>query len=98
MDGKIGENLAIDHDAGPGEPVDKFAVVEPKRAHGRIDALDPQAAEGALAALAIPVGVLIGLLDGLLGDADRILAAAVITLGGLEDFLMLGVCGDSAFD
>jgi hypothetical protein len=39
-----------------------------------------------------------GLFDRGLGGADRILAAAVIALGGLVNFLVLGVRGHTAFD
>ena len=74
------------------------AVVQPERPHRGIEALDPQSAERALAPLAVAEGVLVRLLDRLLGDADGVLAPAVIALGGLEDFLVLGVSGDAAFD
>ena len=80
------------------QAVDKSAVGEAVLAHGRVDALDPERAEGALLALAVAIGVLHRLLDRLLGDADRILAAAVIALGLLQDFLVLGVGGDAALD
>ena len=65
---------------------------------GGVDALDPERAEGPLLALAVAEGVLAGLFDRGLGGADRVLAAAVITLGGLVDFLVLGVGGHTAFD
>ena len=67
------------------------AVGQAERAHRGVEALDPQRAEGALLPLAVAEGVLVGLLDRLLGDADGVLAAAVIALGGLVDFLVLGV-------
>src|SRR5262245_23135918 len=98
VDGEVGQDLAIDHEPGLGEAVDKSAVVEPKRPHRGIEALDPERPEGALPALAIAVGVLIGLLDRLLGDADRVLATAEIALRGLEYFLVLGVSGDTTLD
>src|SRR5271170_5574684 len=92
-DGEVREHLAVDHDAGLAQAGDEAAVIEAERAHRRIEALDPQRAEGALAPLAVAKGVLVGFLHRLLGDADRILAPSVITLGGLEDFLMLGMSG-----
>src|SRR5580693_3158630 len=98
VDGEVGQNLAVDHDAGLVEARDEAAVIEPERAHRRIEALDPQRPEGALLPLAVAEGVLVCLLDRLLGDADRILAPAVIALGGLEDLLVLGMGGDAAFD
>src|SRR4051812_21791621 len=96
--GEVGQNLAIDLDPGLGKTVDKSAVVEPKRPHGGVEALDPERPEGPLAALAVAVGVLVGLLDRLLGDADRVLATAEIAFRGLEDFLVLGVSGDTTLD
>jgi len=67
-------------------------------ARRRVDALDPQCAEGALAALAVAVGVLHRPLDRLLGDADRILAAAVVALDLFQHLLVLGVGRDAALD
>jgi hypothetical protein len=34
----------------------------------------------------------------LFGDADSVLAPAVIALGGFENFLVLGMTGDAALD
>ena len=67
-------------------------------AHGGVEALDPQGAEGALLVLAVAVGVLHRLVDGSLRGADGVLAAAIETLGLLEDFLVLGVGGYTALD
>src|SRR5205823_13448070 len=69
-----------------------------ERTHRGIEALDPQRAESALLALAVAEGVLPGLLDRGLGGANGVLAAAVKALGGLVDFLVLGVRGHTAFD
>src|SRR5581483_962219 len=98
VDGEIGQHLAVDDDAGLGEPVDKSAVGQAEGTDGGVEALDPERAEGALLALAVAERILAGLLDRLLGGADGVLAAAVIALGGLEDFLVLGVGGHTAFD
>src|ERR1700722_8990332 len=98
VDGEVRQHLAVDRDARLGEAVDKDAVGHAERTHGGIEALDPQCAEGALLALAVAEGVLPGLVDRRLGGANGILAAAVKTLGGLVDFLVLGVRGHTAFD
>src|SRR3569832_856342 len=95
---EIRENLAVDLEAGLGEAVDELRVVEAERPHGGVQALNPQGAERALAALAVAEGVLVRLLHRLLGNADRVLAAAVIALGCLENFLVLGVRCDATFD
>ena len=97
-DGEVGQDLAIDRDAGLGEAVDKSAVGETKGTHRGVQALDPQRAERALAPLAVAEGVLVGLLHRLLGDADRVLAPALIAFGGFQDLLVLGMRGDAAFD
>src|ERR1043166_2723251 len=96
--GEVGQHLAIDRDPGLAEAVDKSTVGEPERSHRGIEALDPQRAEGALFALAVAIGVLVGALDRLLGDADGVLAPAVVALRGLADFLVAGVGGDAALD
>src|SRR5205814_2670446 len=54
--------------------------------------------ERALLALAVTEGILPGFFNRSLGGANRILAAAVKTLGGLVDLLVLGVRGHTAFD
>src|SRR5439155_16035040 len=91
VDREIRQHLAVHHDARLRQAVDKSAVGHAERAYGGIETLDPERAESALLALAVAEGVLAGLLHRLLGDADRVLAAAVIALGGLENVLVLGV-------
>ncbi len=97
-DRQIRQHLAVDLEPGFAEAVDEPAIGETEGAHRRVEALDPERTEGALAPLAVAEGVLVGLLHRLLGDADGILAPAVKALGGLEDLLVLGVAGDAAFD
>ena len=97
-DREVGQHLAVDRDPGLVEAVDESAVGEAEAAHRRVEALDPQGAERALAPLAVAERVLVRLLDRLLGDADRVLASAVIAFGGLQDLLVLGMRGDAAFD
>src|SRR6476620_12139885 len=97
-DGEIRQHLAVHRDARLGEAVDEDAVGHPERTNRGVDALDPERAEGALLALAVAEGVLPRLLACGLGGADGVLAAAAETLGGLVDFLVLGVRGHTAFD
>src|SRR5580698_1012981 len=97
-DREVGKHLAVDGNAGLGEPGDEAAIVETERPHRRVEALDPQGAEGALSPLAVAKGVLVRLLDRLLGDADGVLAPAVIALGGFEHLLVLGMRSNAAFD
>ena len=88
-DREIGENLAVDLDPRHDKAGDKARVGQPVLAHRRVDALDPQRAEFALAVLAVAVGVLQRLVDRSLGGADGVLAAAEETLGGFRTFLCL---------
>ena len=62
---EIGEDFAVDLDAGLVQPVDKSAVGQADLASGGIDALNPQGAEIALSVLAVAIGILAGLLDRL---------------------------------
>src|SRR5260221_13256638 len=98
VDGEIRQHLAVDRDARLGKAVDKDAVGHAERTHGGIEALNPQRAEGALLALAAAEGVLRGLVHRGLGGADGVLAAAVKDLGGLVEFIELGVRRYTAFD
>src|SRR6476646_4472150 len=101
MHGEIGHHLAVDVDAGLVETVDETGVGQrafARFADGGIDALDPEGAERALATLAVAELVLQRLLDRLLGDADGVLAAAIIALRGLQNLLVLGVSGYAALD
>ena len=97
MHGDIGKHLAVELDPGLLQPVDQPAIGEAILARRGVDALDPQRAEGALLHLAVAIGVLAGLLDRLLGDADGILAAAVIALGLLDHLAVAGMGGNAAF-
>src|SRR5688500_1263426 len=86
---QIGQDLAVEAGAGLAQALDQPVVgqaVEPRR---RVDAQDPQAAEVALALLAVAVGVGHGLVHGLLGHAVGVLLGAVVALGRLEDLLAL---------
>src|SRR4051812_21831189 len=94
----IREHFPVERDAGEVQRVDELAVGQPFRANRGVDALDPQGAEATLLHLAVAIGVMPGLLDGLAGDPDRVLAAAVIALRIVEDALVLGAGGYTPFD
>src|SRR6185437_11286909 len=98
MHGEVRQHLAVDGDAGLAEAVDQAAVGQAELARGRVDAHDPQRAELALLLLAADVGVLLGLGDGLLGDAVDLAAGVVIALGGLQGFLVTRTRGDATLD
>src|SRR5262245_404916 len=95
---EIGHHLAVDLDAGLQDAVHELRVGEAVLARGGVDALDPQAAEGALLVAPVAIGVLQALLDLLDADAERHLGAAAIALGKLEDLLVAGVGGHAPLD
>src|SRR5687768_11149786 len=94
----IGQDLAVEIDSGEFEAVHELAVGQALGPDGGVDALDPQGAEAALLHLAVAIGILPGLLDGLAGDADRVLAAAVIALRLIQQSLVAGLGGRPALD
>src|SRR5262245_3679102 len=98
LDGKVGQHLAVDGNAGLVEAVDKAPVGHAVLAHRGIDALDPQGTEGPLLALAVAVAVLQRLFDRLFGNPNGVLAAAIVALGLLQGLLVLGMGGDAALD
>src|SRR6185437_8594705 len=93
VNGEVGKHLAVDLDTGAGEPADKSAIGDAMLAAGRVDALDPQGAEIALALLAADVVVLQRLVDRGVGRGDVVLAAAAEALGLLQDFVAAGAAG-----
>src|SRR5215475_15906906 len=93
--GEVGQNLPVDRKAGLGQSGNEPAVVQPERPYRGVQALDPQRAERALAPFAVAESVLVRLLDCLLGNADRVLAAAIISISGLQDLLEFGVRRDT---
>src|SRR5690625_3571038 len=96
--GDVRQHLAVQGDAGLGEAVHEAAVahaVDPGRG---VDAGDPQRAEIALLLLAVDVGVLLGLDDRLVGNAEHLAARVVVTLGLAQDLLVAATCGDATLD
>jgi hypothetical protein len=94
----VGQHFAVERDARLLQRVHELAVGQAFGANRGVDALDPQGAEAPLLHLAVAIGVLPGLLDGLAGDSDRVLAAAVIALRLIKDPLVLGARGYAALD
>src|SRR5690606_36831652 len=96
--GQIGQDLAVDGDLSLAEAVDKSAIGQPVAAYGSVDALDPERTEIALFGLAVAIGILAGLFDGLDSRAVGRVAAAVTAFGGLQSFLVTGVGGNASLD
>src|SRR5688572_24684607 len=86
--GDVRQHLAVEGDAGLQQAVHETAVAHAIDAGSRIDAGDPQRTEIALLLLATDVGVLQGLRDRLLGDAENLATGVVVALGLLQDLLV----------
>src|SRR5688572_8155405 len=88
--GDIGEDLAVDVDAGLADPVGELAVGQAVRTRCGVDTGYPQLAEDALLGTAVAVGILPRLHHCLFGNAEDVAAAAAEALGEGEDLLVAG--------
>src|SRR5690606_22797227 len=77
---EVGEDLAIDLDAGEAQAGDEAAVAGAVQAATRVDALDPELAHLALAGPAVTEGVLPRVHDRFVGRPEAAAAVAVVTL------------------
>ena len=98
MNGNVRQNFAIHSNLGLVEAVDKSTIGQAMFTHSCVDPLNPQSAEIAFSGFAVAIGVLTGFLHCLLGNADGILAAAIITFGGFDNFFVTGVGGNAPFN
>src|SRR5262249_36984132 len=106
-DGEVAQDLAIETDVALLQRVHEARVGRARLARGRVDAGDPEAAEGALAALAVGVGVDPRLANDFLRvgeearasavEALRVLEHAVATAASLESSFCAGHCVLSSF-
>src|SRR5262249_29335741 len=94
--GEIRQVLAVDLDARLVEAVHQLAVGERVLAGSGVDARDPQAAELALALLAVAVRVDPGALDGLAGHPEQPAARSVVALGLLQDAVVPAPLDDAS--
>ena len=87
VEGKVGENFAVDLDARLVDEAHEFAVAEVFLTGGGVDTLDPEGTEVALLVLAVAVGVGETFFPGVLGDGPHVAAATEIAAGEFQDFL-----------
>src|ERR671923_581835 len=97
-DGDVGQDLAVEVDAGELEAVDERAVAHAVLPRGGVDADDPQAAEVALAIAPVAIGVGVGLHDRLLGALVVRVRLAAEALRPLERRATLLAGVDGALD
>lgn len=86
VEGEIGEDLAVDLDAGLVDETHELGVAEVFEASGSVDTLNPESAEVALLILAVAIGVGQTLFPGVLGNGPYVAAAAEVAAGEFEDF------------
>src|SRR3954469_17966348 len=84
-DGDVGQHLAVELDLRELQAVHELAVRQALLARGGVDALDPQAAELALAVLAVAVRVGARLEQLLLGALVARVLLAAVALGPLKN-------------
>ncbi len=87
VEGEVGENFAVDLDAGLVDEAHKLGVREILKTGCSVDTLDPESAEIAFFVLAVAVCVGETLFPGVLGNGPHIAAATEVTAGEFEDFL-----------
>lgn len=87
VEGEVGENFAVDLDAGLVDEAHKLGVRKILKTGCSVDTLDPESAEIALFVLAVAVCVGETLFPGVLGNGPHIAAATEVTAGEFEDFL-----------
>src|SRR3954454_25258158 len=83
-DGDVGQHVAVELDLGQAQTMHQLAVAHALLAGGGVDAVDPQAAELALAVLAVAVRVGAGLEQLLLRALVARVLLAAVALGPLE--------------
>ena len=91
--GQLTQNLAIEVHLAAVEHVDEARVPHPVLPHSGVEALDPQLAKLPPAQPAVAVGVLPGPLDALDGRAEVAVGLAAVSLGGLDDLLVVEALG-----
>src|ERR1700738_1101755 len=87
MHGDVGQDLAIQLDAGLLEPVDELGVTGAIQLAGGVDAHDPQGAELALLLFAAGVSELEAAFDGFLGSLVELRFCEEVTACPLKNLL-----------
>ena len=93
MHGQFAKNLAIELHLAAIEHVDEPRVTDAVLPHSGVEALDPKLAKLPPAQPPVAVGVLPGPLDALDGRAEVAVGLAAVSLGGLDDFLVVEALG-----
>ena len=95
LDRDVGEHLAVNPDIGRLQALDEAVVGHALRAHGSVEAGDPESAEIALARLAVAVGPVFPLHLRVLRVAEEFGTASAVALRGVDDAFPAGAAGGS---
>ena len=100
VDREVGKHLAVHLDPRQRQRVDEARIGQRgvDGTDARVDPLDPERAEVALAGLAVAGGVLLRLVHRLRRGAEVGAAGAIVALGLLDDLAVRGVRDDAGFD
>ncbi len=83
---EVGEDFAVDFDAGLVDEAHELGVAEAFDACGGVDTLDPQCAEVAFLLLTVAVSVGQTFFPGVFGDGPDVAAAAKVAACKFQDF------------
>ncbi len=86
VEGKVGEDFAVDLDAGFVDEAHEFGVAEAVETGGSVDALDPDGSEVVLFVFAVAVGVGETFFPGIFGDGPDVATATEVAAGEFQNF------------
>src|SRR5690606_31409272 len=95
---EVRQDLAVDRQSGCIQSSDQLAVRQAVDARFGVDARDPERSHVPLVCLAVPIGILARLDDGLLRDAVHLAASVVVTLRLLQVLLVTGARDDASLN
>jgi len=93
VDRDVGQNFAIQSDAGGFQAFGETAVSHSVCTRGGVEPLDPQITERALAGFAIAIGPILGLHGRIFGVTEKFGSASAKAFGGLDDAFAPGPAG-----
>lgn len=86
VEGEVGEDFAVDFDAGFVDEAHELGVGEVFHAGSCVDALDPEGAEVAFFVFAVAVGVGKTFFPGVFSDCPDVAAASEVAAGEFQNF------------
>ena len=87
VEGEVGEDFAVDFDAGLVDQTHELGVGKVFGAGGSVDTLNPTGAEVVFFVLAVAVGVGQTFFPSVFGNGPNVFAGAVVAAGEFQNFL-----------